>query len=413
MPAPEHPAQQDPEKQSMVSQANGSTDISTSSSEVSSLSNTSHPRTATAASSQTVQPSEVSSGGVDGPAVAGPAVAGPAVAGAAVGCLVAGLLIGFVAAFFLLRRKYHRTAKNSSFRPEMQHIAVNADSKAFGSSPTATHNNEIQLDQFLLDLTPDKEIASELHALSELVCQHVDNHYHRMPVQANSQSLVGSLLNIGIGDNPKQISADQVAALCVDPQTRQIGLKYVISHAVFVTVDFNARSRFSLLPPPVAFFLQSMPPVETRGGDNEVTAFALSKWRTLSAFLLHPSRSQRIHLSPVESEIAPRAHSLATALNAYLHHFVPADQGSQSQQLEHLKAVIMECARFGYELLSQPREWHFIYQAEDAGTSGQRAVVVCPGLEKMGNSDRIGSDGLTHVVAPLVAQVSDRRRQNR
>ncbi|TQN68730.1 hypothetical protein CSHISOI_06747, partial [Colletotrichum shisoi] len=249
-----------------------------------------------------------------------------AVAGAAIGCLVAGLAIGALVAFFVLRWRLRKNGGRFWRRPEA------TEPKAFGSLHSGNHgNDDVQLGQFLLDAVPDKEIASELQSLGELIHQHVENHYHLKPVQASPQSLAPSLSSLGLGLGAlSELGTEQIAALSIDPKTRQIALQHVISLVVVASIDFNSRSRFSVLPTPVAGFLQSVPPVEPAGGDKNV-----------------------------ESEVSPKAHSLATALNKFVHHFVPMDQGSRRQQLDHLQAVILEFARLGYEILSQPGDWHF------------------------------------------------------
>ncbi|KAI8162950.1 hypothetical protein K4K49_000443 [Colletotrichum sp. SAR 10_70] len=277
-------------------------------------------------------------------------------------CLVAGLIIGGLIAFLLFGRKKRKSGRYSPQSSDTGHIIVGPESKALASSAPANHSDNIQINQFLLDATPDKELAGELQSLGELIQQHVENNYHSNPVQIDTQALAPSLSNLGLGELSK-FSTEEIASLCIDPKTRQAGLQHVVSLAVFGSIDFKAKSRYSMLPGPIASFLQSIPPVESRGA----TTLALSQWRSLSAFLLHPNRSQRIHLSPNESEASPKAQSLATALNACLRHFVPADQGSQRQQLDHLQAVILECTKLGYEIVSQPSDWRFTYKTEDAG----------------------------------------------
>ncbi|KAF3807094.1 hypothetical protein GCG54_00007350 [Colletotrichum gloeosporioides] len=326
-----------------------------------------------------------------------------AIAGASVGCLVAGLIIGGLIAFLLLGRKKRKSGRYSPHSSDTGHIIVGPESKALASSPPAGHGDNIQIDQFLLDATPDKELAGELQSLGELVQQHVENSYHSNPVQIDPHALAPSLSNLGLGELSK-LSTEEIASLCIDPKTRQAGLQHVVSLAVFGSIDFKAKSRYSMLPGPIASFLQSIPPVESRGA----TTLALSQWRSLSAFLLHPNRSQRIHLSPNESEASPKAQSLATALNACLRHFVSADQGSQRQQLDHLQAVILECTKLGYEIVSQPSDWRFTYKTEDAGVSGVRPVVVCPGLDKVTSKDGKMYSSPRRVVAPVVTQVPRR-----
>ncbi|TDZ14122.1 hypothetical protein Cob_v012973 [Colletotrichum orbiculare MAFF 240422] len=294
------------------------------------------------------------------------------IAGTAIGCLVAGLLIGGLVAFLFLRRQFQQRSSRSpsGSGSGSGQITLATESKAFGPSSSVAHSHDIQLAQFLLDVTPDKDLLSELQSLGELIRQHVDNHYHSRPVQASPQPLVSALRNLGFGDI-STLTIEEVVGACIDPQTRQAGLQHVIALLVFTSIDFsssNSRSsgsRYSMLPNTVSSLLQSMPPPEARGGEKEAVSLALSRWRTLSAFLLHPMRSQRTPLSPAQSEVFPKAKDFATALNTYLGHFTHADQGQQ-RQTDHLQAVIFECAKFGYEILSQPGEWRFTYFS-DAG----------------------------------------------
>ncbi|KAJ0352554.1 hypothetical protein COL154_012459 [Colletotrichum chrysophilum] len=306
-----------------------------------------------------------------------------AIAGASVGCLLAGLIIGGLIAFLLLGRKKRKSGRYSPQSSDTGHIIVGPESKALASSAPANHSDNIQINHFLLDATPDKELAGELQSLGELIQQHVENNYHSNPIQIDTHALAPSLSNLGLGELSK-FSTEEIASLCIDPKTRQAGLQHVVSLAVFGSIDFKAKSRYSMLPGPIASFLQSIPPVESRGGDKE----------------------GKFPLGFQDND----PQSLATALNACLRHFVPADQGNQRQQLDHLQAVILECTKLGYEIVSQPSDWRFTYKTEDAGASGARPVVVCPGLDKVTSKDGKMYNSPRRVVAPVVTQVPRRNR---
>lgn len=64
----------------------------------------------------------------------------------------------------------------------------------------------------------------------------------------------------------------------------------------------------------------------------------------------------------------------------------------------------MEFAKFGYALLSQPGDWRFMYEPSTADM-GQRAVVVCAGLEKLSHRDGRPYGSPQLVEAPRVVQV--------
>ncbi|RYP21046.1 hypothetical protein DL765_002453 [Monosporascus sp. GIB2] len=106
---------------------------------------------------------------------------------------------------------------------------------------------------------------------------------------------------------------------------------------------------------------------------------ALTRWRQLSAFLLHPNRSARTPLEPSEEVSTQQAQQLAVALNHFLEAFVSGDREVRYEQENHLREVIVECATFGYLLFSQPSEFRSSYGDED----NSRGIVTCPGLEKV------------------------------
>jgi hypothetical protein len=129
----------------------------------------------------------------------------------------------------------------------------------------------------------------------------------------------------------------------------------------------------------------------------------MNKWRSLSAFLLHPIRNQRTPLVPSEAALEAQIDTLASALNIFLEPFVPSDHSSSYQQNAHLRAVIYECAKFGYVLLSQPGEWKLNFGAPSS-SGGVQWLVTCPGLDKVGGKDGVRYGTPVQVVAPVVAQ---------
>ncbi|KAH8686487.1 hypothetical protein BGZ61DRAFT_355615 [Ilyonectria robusta] len=319
-----------------------------------------------------------------------------AIAGAAVGCAVAGLIFGFVVAWLLLRRRWR---KNDTGRPDgVAAIATTPESKDYASVSVTPSGSEAQIDQFLLIATPDKEIGTELQSLGDLIHQHVENHYEFGPSPASASVLSQSLVNLGFTQG-SGLSANALAALCIRPESRQAGLRHVLSHIIFRSIDLNSRSSLSMLPAPLAAFLQSIPPAEQQHTNLLVTSLALSKWRSLSALLLHPNPVERSPLPVSEDVVGPQALALANALNTFLHHFVASDE-----QTSHLQAVIIECTKLGYVLLSQPSDWQFVFETDGASTRKQ-PVVVCAGLEKLGHGDGTRYSSPRRVVEPLVTSV--------
>ncbi|KAI5460103.1 hypothetical protein BGZ63DRAFT_455633 [Mariannaea sp. PMI_226] len=312
-----------------------------------------------------------------------------ALVGAAVGCAIGGLILGLVAAWLLLRRRQPAASPESS--KEASHPDVVA-------SPSL-NGDDGQLDRFLLDAMPDRNIRTELQALGDLVDQHVEGYYHSGPTTSVS-ALSRCLAQLGFTRN-----AEAVATMCSSPDSRQAGLRHVISQVIFRSIDVHSRSQLSMLPAPLAAFLQSIPEGKASGAaSNNPLSLALSKWRRLSAFLLHPNPSDRAPLPIIDSVVTPQAASLATALNTFLFYFVEPSQASRDAQTNHLEGVIIECTKLGYVLLSQPQDWQFVFETTNRSDG---VVVVCPGLDKFGGAERTAR----RVVEPYTARLGTSRRR--
>jgi hypothetical protein len=81
--------------------------------------------------------------------------------------------------------------------------------------------------------------------------------------------------------------------------------------------------------------------------------------------------------------IQQQAQGLVVALNEILGPL--AEPRRVKEQEKHLYEVVLECAKFGYLLFSQPAEFRFVF--ESAATGGM--LVVRPGLDKV--SDEHGN----------------------
>ncbi|WAO87896.1 Hypothetical protein NCS54_00521900 [Fusarium falciforme] len=303
-------------------------------------------------------------------------LAGGAVAGIAIACIVAGIALGAAAMFLLFRRRrrqsqanFHQVS-NGGIEPKKDVMVTVTPSK-----------NDVDLNQFLLDTIPDKQIEGELHALSELLYQHVESHYHRSPVHLDAQTLAQSLVHIGYSPAASGLDEMTVVALCLEPSSRPVGLRHVLSHVIFSSLDFSSGSNMAMLPPVVREFLSTIPSAESNG-TAPATSLALSKWRSLSTLLLHPTPADRTPLPVPVAEASQQAGGLANELNSFLRFFAPQDAAGSQEQTSHLQAVILECTKLGYILLSQPSDWRFVFSDKQS-----RRVVVCPGLEKLSHSD--------------------------
>jgi hypothetical protein len=183
-------------------------------------------------------------------------VSGGAVAGAAVGCLVVGILVGFLAAFLLFKRRMKGSPATKLKRQSSEFTTL--------ASKTEIYSNDRQIDisQFLLDGSSDEDIASELHSLSDLIYQHVENHYHLRPVRIDSYTLAQKFAQIGL-TKASGWGPDAIAALCIDIKSRHAGLRHVISQILFQNIDINIPGPLSLLPPSISAFLQTRPVINS------------------------------------------------------------------------------------------------------------------------------------------------------
>ncbi|KAF5615220.1 hypothetical protein F52700_13514 [Fusarium sp. NRRL 52700] len=332
----------------------------------------------------TEEPSDRSSDGLKG---------GP-VAGAAIGCLIAGLALGLIAAFLLFRRRQRgKPAKEGFVLADHKYTEPKDGTQVIVSSS----KHDAELSQFLLEATPDKDLQAELRSLSELVYQHVENYYRRPQVQADPAQVAQSLIDIGYSPVASGLQADTVATVCLSPQTSKVGIRHVLSHAIFRSLDFNSGSSLSMLPGAVATLAQRSHSAEN--ANNPAIVLARSRWRTLSALLLHPSPDERTPLPVSVSEASPMALSLANELNQFLERFVTQDPASQQDQTNHLQAVILECTKLGYAVLSQPSDWGFIFSNSTPLTKSRR-IVVCPGLERLSQNDGTRYRSPKEVAAP-------------
>jgi hypothetical protein len=344
-----------------------------------------------------------------------------AVAGISTGCTVFGLLLGFLAAWFLLKRRHSRErVSRRSSRGRRRSTKDDIEPKYFETSYDLGGSG-IQLAHFLLDATPDAEMATEVRSLGQLIQQHVESSYHSQKVQVSRRDLTQAAINLGL-DQGGSLSADVIVSLALDTRTRQIALQHVLSFVLFSSIDFGTRSRLSMLPAPIAAFLQSMPPAERGKANGEgefsyvygtasfrlltnfvAVAIGLSRWRALSAFLLHPTRSDRTALLPSNSATMPQAAGLASALDTFLGAFVFGDDESRQEQKNHLEEVIVEVARLGYILLSQPSDLRFVHV--QGRKPADIMAVVCAGLDKVTMRDGTPLDGPRVVLAPTLVQV--------
>ncbi len=201
-----------------------------------------------------------------------------ATAGIAIGCALFGLAIGLLAAFCIVKRKGKRNSAVDNIIPRHEleayptdKVVVRHELEAYPPDK-ATPVSAIQLSQFLLEATPDQDIAHESQSIGALIDQHVESYYHRQPVTVGIRALASALNQLGFPLNTKSVALDAqgAAALCLDPQSRQVGLRHVLVRVLFSSIDVRSSYGPSMLPAPAASFLEAIPPAESdRFGDAQ------------------------------------------------------------------------------------------------------------------------------------------------
>ncbi|KAI8960399.1 hypothetical protein F5Y11DRAFT_268381 [Daldinia sp. FL1419] len=314
-----------------------------------------------------------------------------AVAGIAIACAIAGLILGVLAGVFIFRQRKRRGSGDRSH--EGEYDGQDKPLQSFVST------DRLQLDQFLIDPTPDAEIRTELRSLSQLLQQHVENNYHNMPVSRNVDALSAELVRLGVGQNDA-LPADRLASLALSPRSRYGAIQHIIASVAFASVTLDGNSPICLLPQPISSFVSLMPETENFRGNPDAVNIAFTRWRQLSAFLLHPSRSDRTPLAPSEDISTRQAQQLAEALNAFLEPFVAGDRDDRYEQENHLREVIVECVTLGYLLLSQPSEYRFRF--EDSVKPNH--IIVFPGVDRISDEDGHRHPSLVQAVASPVVE---------
>lgn len=281
-----------------------------------------------------------------------------AAAGIGIGCLIAGLLLGIAAAFCFFSRRRQRHGSHGEVTEVAMAPSKSASYAQVGSGLKSQDDSGLpELKHFLLDSLSDQELAAELRDRHHLIQQHVENYYHFHSLDStrvNRQSLFMALSQRGLGQAGSEGHSAETSLTCLGPEHKADRSSARLIHGDLQKHRSQCRSHLSMLPTSVAAFLQSLPPDEQHGlrrqVDSQDSTLALHWWRVLSAFLLHPQRSQRTALSPSDAAVVPQAAALAQALNCFLLYFVEDSDTASFQQESHLREVIAECARFGYVL---------------------------------------------------------------
>ncbi|KLU92197.1 hypothetical protein MAPG_11143 [Magnaporthiopsis poae ATCC 64411] len=311
------------------------------------------------------------------------------VAGIGVACLVGGAAIGLLAAWAMARKKQKRERGLSGDGP-IEPVQAGASNKTYGTRASLEPS-------YILDMIESgSKIRSMLSSIGLLITQHVLTQYHDDPVTTSKAELAQVLRSLGLGEADQGVSPDHLASMVLDVYYRTEALRHVLSFVIFSSLDLaSARPPVSLLPPPVVDLVRMAPrptapkvgPTAWESGQSilktatadapkvcgKKTALAASKWRVLSAFLLHAEKDTNLLLETDAAVVTPQAEALVEALGGFLEPF------ARPGQAEHLLKVLATSAQFGYVLLSQPED-HAFDHLPGPGNDPKTTLVVTAGL---------------------------------
>ncbi|KAK8045763.1 hypothetical protein PG996_013827 [Apiospora saccharicola] len=310
------------------------------------------------------------------------------VAGAAVGAFAGGLLIGLAILLLAIRRRRRKQKHSLPKQPSIE--THNEVVRPKDRGPT---DRPHQTESSLLDATSDGELVEVYRNIYKLLQQHMDNFYHTQPVEVDYDTIMRAAERLELVSDDV-LALESLTSLVLDPRTRAAALHHIIAQVLVKSIDFNSPGTLSMLPPHLVGLARSFPAAERGGGNSDgkypvyfyllicghvltllrTTAFgkSLHQWRTLTVYLLQPHRSHRLPLVPSEEAVKAQTESVISALVDFLGPFVAVDELSRAKQRSHLQAIAFECAKFGYLLLSQPREWQFLYQNPSQAKGGDK-----------------------------------------
>lgn len=99
---------------------------------------------------------------------------------------------------------------------------------------------------------------------------------------------------------------------------------------------------------------------------------------------------------PQDSALVRPARELVAALNKITAPFI--DERASYQQESHLQDVIIECARFGHVIFSQPEEYRLNFETG----LGKHEIVAHPGLDKVSDENGTPYNPPRSIAGPVI-----------
>ncbi|RDW63373.1 hypothetical protein BP6252_10918 [Coleophoma cylindrospora] len=340
--------------------------------------------------------------------------------GISIGSTIIGILLAACGLLVLMRYR----SRWSSGTQHAQHGRVSTNAynamKENPNEPYPTTGTTMSIESYLPVRADDSAIKNSLQALNALIEQHVENHYHHEVRPHIPHSLESTLAACGYGGD-FSISTQEFMTILLDPKSRLAGIHQIIALVIIEHVHWRSAPETSLLPGQITSFINTLPPIQKQSGCAEAFDQVFTRWRHLSAFLIEPVRTNRDAPKVDSSTLAGAISRDVALINSALQPFLKPGEVAQREQKANLGAIILEGAKIGLLLFSQPTIWRFGWSSAErkntnhgdknakketygtaSGSAGSRLLVVFPSLEDLGSNGRSRRRKILEVTTVLI-----------
>jgi hypothetical protein len=314
------------------------------------------------------------------------AVAGVAVGSAIAGALIAGLL------FFLFFKRTNRRGSTGSGNGSSEMYSLKAGERNSSTIPVPSTSAAGVIESNLPQPMADSAIGQDLSSLDTRIANHVTSYYSTGEENVSDAHVSAAVNAAAQSGADLPITAARLAQLLSNPQHRAYGLRVVIGSMLLGRIGMDSPPEESLLPPGVANVVHAMPQIGS--GDNgkfilfiassanltcsPVRMAFLTKWRTLTSFLLRNSPT------PTDAQLRDNIKGCVSAIDAAISPFASSSFPA-SERISNLEAIVQRGSQVAAMLFSQPAFWKFSWgtHRRASGSPVGEQVVVFPALQRL------------------------------
>jgi hypothetical protein len=279
--------------------------------------------------------------------------------------------------------------RSEKYDQPMDSIAIKESKSGTGIS-VGPGTVESIVENHLPDEAADSLIISEFSKIDDKINNHVQSFFKGV-TSGNYDSLANvALREVG---NKIPLTGTQIIKVLANVNNQTVVLRFLIAWIIVSRMALESSPESSLLPPGIAQAIQSM--ADIRSNDKgtltssrtmlmqanfgyTVRMAFLTKWRTVTAFLMNITASQTTSSSTTtipESNIQ----KAATYINSIVAPYA-SKSDENAARLKNLEEIVRRASRVTAILFSQPVFWRFDWVNDSNG------FVVFPGLVKITDS---------------------------